>query len=413
MILHLASVLTWRPTSSDKFVVHTGFGVFYDLPVLNNLHFGNYPVFSPNQFYSASFGDPPPLANGAPINTANVFAGGFVPTLIDQQISLFVPRDYRSPIVQQWSFGVSSQLAQDWALEVNYVGNKGTHQGLLHLSGNQPNPGLGPLQPRRPYPDFGPFLVTTSDANTSYNSLQAKLTKRFSHGLSFLTSYTFAHSIDDSEGDEGFICGSGNLILQDDNNPKLDRGRSCNDARQRLVVSYIWELPVGKGKQFLNRGGVINALLGGWEVSGIASFQSGFPFTPTIGSNPANNGTFVNRPDRLCAGEGQKSVNSWFDASCFDSAALHAALAAGNPRFGTSGRNILDGPGFEDWDIALLKHFQLGDRFQLEFRAEFYNAFNRANFGLPSTNIEDPSSVGRIFSAGEPRDIQFGLKLSF
>jgi hypothetical protein len=405
--------ITWRPTSSDRFVVHTGFGVFYDLPVLNNLHFGNYPVFSPNQFYSPPFGDPPPLANGAPINTENVFAGGVIPSLVDQQISLFVPRDYRSPIVQQWSFGISSQLAQNWALEVDYVGNKGTHQGLLHLSGNQPNPGLGPLQPRRPYPDFGPFLVTSSDANTSYNSLQTKLTKRFSHGLSFLTSYTFGHSINDSEGDEGFICGSGNLILQDDNNPKLDRGRSCNDARQRLVVSYIWELPFGKGKQYLNRGGVADALLGGWQLSGVTSFQSGFPFTVSIGSNPANNGTFVNRPDRLCKGEGPKSVNQWFDASCFDSTALHAALAAGDPRFGTSGRNILDGPGFAGWDIALLKHFRLGDRFDLEFRSEFYNAFNRANFGLPAANIEDPSSVGRIFSAGEPRDIQFGLKLSF
>jgi hypothetical protein len=406
--------ITLRPTGSDKFVIHTGYGVFYDLPVLNNLHFGNYPVFSPNQFYSASFGDPPPMVNGTQINLQNVFAGGVIPSLIDQQISLFPPRDYRSPIVQQWSFGISSQLAQDWAVEVNYVGNRGTHQGMLHLSGNQPNPGLGPLQPRRPYPDFGPFLVTTSDANTTYNSLQAKLTKSFTHGLSLLTSYTFARSIDDSEGDEGFICGAGgNLILQDDNNPRLDRGRSCNDARQRLAVSYIWELPFGKGRRYLDRSGVVNAILGGWTLSGVSSFQSGFPFTPTIGSNPANNGTFINRPDRLCNGEGQKTVNSWFDASCFDASALHAAFEAGHPRFGNSGRNILDGPGLQNWDLALLKQFPVGDRFKLQFRAEFYNAFNRANFGLPASNIEDPSSVGKIFSAGEPRDIQFGLKLSF
>jgi len=381
---------------------------------LNNLHFGNYPVFSPNQFYSASFGDPPPLVNGTPLNLHTVFASGVIPSLIDQQISLFPPRDYRSPIVQQWSFGISSQVAKDWAVEVNYVGNRGTHQGMLHLSGNQPNPGLGPLQPRRPYPDFGPFLITTSDANTTYNSLQTKLTKNFSYGLSLLASYTFAKSIDDSEGDEGFICGAGgNLILQDDNNPRLDRGRSCNDARQRLVVSYIWELPFGRGRRYLNTGGVVNAILGGWKLSGVSSFQSGFPFTPTIGSNPANNGTFINRPDRLCNGEGLKNVNSWFDTNCFDASALHAAFEAGHPRFGNSGRNILDGPGLQNWDLGLLKDFLFRERFTLQFRAEFYNAFNRANFGLPASNIEDPSSVGRIFSAGEPRDIQFGLKLSF
>jgi hypothetical protein len=236
-----------------------------------------------------------------------------------------------------------------------------------------------------------------------------QLTKRFSHGLSFLTAYTYGKNLSDNDGNEDFSGGGGGTTM-DDNDRAGSKGRSNNDIPQRLVFSYIWQLPVGTGKPFLNRNGVANAVLGGWEVSGILSFQSGGPLT--ISANDYSNTGGANRPDRTCKGEGPKTVDKWFDTSCFTVAALQQALASGNPRFGNSGRNILSTPGLNNWDIALLKHIRISEPFTLQFRAEFFNLFNQAHFGPPVGRVES-ATFGKILSAGEPRDIQFGLKLSF
>jgi hypothetical protein len=396
-----------RPTGSDKLIIHTGYGIFYDLPNFNNQHFvDNNPVFSPSQVYTTALGSPPPLTNGLPTTTANIFAGaGGVPPLTSQFISLYVAPAYKAPYFQQWSFGTESQLAQSWALEVNYIGTKGTRLGTLHLPANQPEPGPGPLQPRRPYPDFGVMLFTTSDSNSIYNALQTKLTKKFSNGFSFLVAYTWAHSIDENEGDEGFAGGTGgsNSNAQDDNNIRADRARAENDARQRLVFSYIWELPVGKGRRFLDQGGILNQVLGGWQASGIVAEQSGFPFTVRA-TDQSNTGSGLPRPDRVCSGEGKKTIDGWFDTSCF---VLPTSFA-----FGNAGRNILDGPGLNNWDFALLKNFDLSERFKLQFRFEMYNMWNYAQFSNVGNRVGG-STEGHVTSAREPRDLQFGLKLSF
>jgi len=218
--------------------------------------------------------------------------------------------------------------------------------------------------------------------------------------------------MDHNEGDEGFGGGVGNGAPQDDNRLYLDRGRAVNDARQRFVASYIWQLPVGQGMRFLDRGGVVNTILGGWELSGITSYQSGFPFTVESGSDYSNTGSSNARPDRTCTGNGQHTINNWFDKSCFTTSALSAALDAGTPRFGNAGRNILTGPAFHNWDLALLKHFQVTERVKLEFRAETYNTFNFVAFGAPNSVVGNPNE-GKLGGAGQPRDIQFGLKLSF
>jgi hypothetical protein len=314
--------------------------------------------------------------------------------------------------VQQWSFGFESQLAQNWAVDVSYIGAKGTHLGTLHIFANQPEPGPGPFQPRRPYPDFGQMLFTSPDSNSLYNSLQTKVTKRFSNGMSLLIAHTYAKSIDDNEGDEGFGGGSGNFNSMDDNRRWLDRGRAFTDARNRLVVSYIYELPVGQGRRYLNTGGVANAVLGGWQVSGITQVQSGFPFT--VGANDYSNSQSTNsRPDRTCFGNGPKTITKWFDTSCFNKTALLAAQLAGNYRFGNSGRNVLSGPGLNDFDFAALKRFSLGERFKLEFRAELYNMWNTPNFAYPHTSVTS-ASFGKITNTNGPaRQVQFGLKLNF
>ncbi len=400
--------IAWRPFGSDKAVVRTGYGIFYDTPNMNNQHFvNNNPVFSPSQYFLTS-------KEALPTETtANVFAGaGGIPPLSQQFVSLYVAPDYKAPYVQQWSFGIASQLSVNWALDVSYIGATGKHLGDLHLPANQPEPGPGAFGPRRPYPDFGEMLYTDPSASSDYNSLQVKVTRRFANGLSFLASYTFSKSLDDNEGDEGFGGGRGNGDAQDDNRPWLDWARSFTDARNRLVFSYIYELPVGKGKKFLNTGGVANAVLGGWQVSGVTSFQSGFPFTVTS-ADYGNTGSATPRPDRTCFGNGAKTLTEWFDTSCFTSAPLAADNKANIFLFGNSGRNILSGPGLNDFDFMAMKRFNLGERARLEFRAEMYNMFNTPNFAYPATNV-DGNAFGVISNTNGPaREIQFALKLSF
>ena len=395
--------ISWRPTGQDKLIVRTGYGIFYDLPNFNNQHFvDNNPVFSPTQTFTTDNGNAPVAT------TQTVFGSAGIPKLTDQFISLYVSPHYLAPYFQQWSFGIQTQFASDWALDVAYIGTKGTKLGNLHISGNQAEPGLTPRQSRRPYVDLGTSLFTTSDAASTYHSFQLKLNKRFTHGLSFLTAYTYAKSLDNAEGDEGFGAGaSSSNEAQDDNNLAFEKGRSYTDARHRVVVSLVYDLPFGEGKQFLNEGGFINQVVGGWEVSDITSTQTGYPFT-VLGPDFSNTGSPSPRPNRTCSGVGKKSVTNWFDQSCFTPAGSAAA-----PTFGNSRRNILDAPGQVNTDIALLRHFKVSERFDTEFRSEFFNAFNHPFFGPPGNNIASPTSLGKITSASEGRDIQFALKLIF
>jgi hypothetical protein len=148
------------------------------------------------------------------------------------------------------------------------------------------------------------------------------------------------------------------------------------------------------------------------RMTGILTFQSGFPLTVLSPQDFSNSGSSNARPDRICNGVGKRTVSSWFDTSCFTASLLAAVLANGNPRFGNSGRKILDGPGYQDWAFGLFKNFKPSERFQLQFRSEFCNSLNHANFGYPNMTI-GTATVGQISRAGDPRDIQFGLKVSF
>ena len=404
--------ITWRPTSSDKFVIRTGYGVFYDLSNLNVKEFvsGN-PVFAPTQIFNTSFGDPPPTLNSAPVTTANAFATGTVPLLNQQYAALWVTPNFVTPRVQEWSFGIESQLSRDYAIEVDYVGTTAHHLDALHLFGNQPEPGVGDLQSRRPYVDFNSLAYFSSDANSNYNSLQAKLTKRFTQGFLLLASYTWAKGLSDNEGNEGSY-GVGGNEPQDTNNFEANYGRSVSDVRQRLALSSVAQLPVGKGRRFLDRPGVANVILGNWNASGILSLQSGFPVSVYSSQDFSNTNSQGARPDRVCQGDGARTVGDWFNTSCFTTSLLEAALTAGQPRFGNSGRNILDGPGMVNLDLALYKEFRFGDRVHLEFRCEAFDSLNHPLFGLPDSSA-GTGNFGAIGSAGDGRDIQFGLKLVY
>jgi len=314
---------------------------------------------------------------------------------------------YFTPTVYEWSATIDSQFAANWALEVGYLGNRAVHTGMYHTYANQAKPGLGDLGPRRVWPDFGTFVYNTYDGMSNYNALAVRLTKRFSQGFSALVSYTYAKEMDFNGGDSSEVT-----LLQNDNDPRADYSVGDVDTPQRLVMSAVWQLPLGSGQRFLNSKGLVNALAGGWELSGIITLQSGTPFTVYSPQDFSNTGSTSPRPDRICNGAGPGTVAEWFNTNCFTLAPLAQALANGTPMFGNSGRNILFGPGLEQWDIGLMKRTKISERVALEFRAQFFNLFNRPNFGNPGASV-GTSTEGLIGSARTPRDIQFGLKLEF
>jgi hypothetical protein len=178
-------------------------------------------------------------------------------------------------------------------------------------------------------------------------------------------------------------------------------------------VSGVWELPIGKGRALLgNAHGVVNGLLGGWNVSGVLTAQSGFPLTVISANDYSNTGSVSPKPDRLCNGSGPRNINQWFDSSCFSTTALQTALQLGQPRFGNSGRGIIEGPRFDNLDFALLKRTRITERFALEIRGEAFNIFNHPNFLDPNSAFGS-ALFGRITSAREGRDIQVAAKLIF
>jgi Carboxypeptidase regulatory-like domain/TonB dependent receptor-like, beta-barrel len=403
--------VSWRPTNSNSLVIHGGAGIFYDLPETNQLvaYNNNNPVNSQTLLYEPAIGEPPPLTNGAPTTTETMFAGAAgaaVPlSAVGGQVQA-LPM-YFTPTVYEWSLMVDSQFAQNWALEVGYIGNRGVHLSTYYSPGNQAKPGVSDIGPRRVWPDLGAYTYNAYNGISRYNALTARVTKRFSQGLSVLAAYTYSKQMDFNGGDSSEIT-----LLQDANNPMASYSVGDIDIPQVLSISPIWELPLGSGQRYLNRTGLVNALAGGWEFSGIITFHSGNPFTIYSPDDYSNSGSASPQPDRTCNGAGPKTVEEWFNTSCFTTAYLGLALANGAPRFGNSGRNILFGPGLNQWDVSLIKRNKISERFSLEFRAEFFNLFNHPHFGNPASTT-DTGDFGLVEGAGSPRDIQFGLKLNF
>lgn len=408
--------LAWRPFDSNKYVVRGGAGIFYDMPNQNAISFGhNNPITSTTLNYTTSRGQPVPLTNGAPTTVENVFGSVSIPPLVGQSLGMDPQMNYVFPTVYEWSLGVESQVTPRSALDLEYIGNHAIHLDDLRRNFNQPLPGLGPVQPRRPYPDFGPInAMVLSDAISSYQALQVKFTHKFSRGLWFLGSYTWSHTLDNNEGDEGFGGGYGNSTPQNNNAPlSANYANSYIDAPQRLNLSYLYQLPWGRGRNFMNHGGVESAILGDWSVSGITTFQSGFPFSVLGQDYSSTAAKFTSFPDRVCNGAGPPTVSEWFNTSCFTENALKSALQAGTPTFGNSGRNILYGPGLNTWDFVLFRNLPITERANLEFRAEAYNLFNHANFNHPNASLASPSTFGTITGAGAPREIQFAARITF
>jgi hypothetical protein len=390
--------ISYNPFPSRSLVVRAGYGRFF---IFNEIRTGdplqidyNLPFFFEPSFQGDGLTAPITLATGFPALDPSQAQSGVT------------SQDWRlhSGVYDEWNLDIEYQLPGNILITPAYVGSKGTHLQSL-LDRNQiPTPQATFDQSLRPYPQFGPFTSISNIGNSTYHAFQLKGEKRTGHGLYFLSAFTLSKSINDLPE---ICCNS--PWPQNSYNLAAEKGLSDFDNRKRWVNSVDYALPVGKGQRFLNRGGVADAVLGGWHVGGIITFRSGFPFSPTIGFDPTNTGSQgLLRADRLGSGHlAHPSPSLWFNINDFADPTCIC--------FGNAGKNILVGPGEKSADLSARKIFSLNERVRLEFRAEFFNAFNHPVFSEPDNNIDDgPGSTGVITSTVIPqRQIQLALKLSF
>lgn len=394
----------WTIGEDQATVLRGGYGVYYDqspLAPAEALYF-NSPFFDNNIFF--------PLP-GLPLSLNDPFPSFFPFALPDS--ALAIQRDLRTGYMQHWNLNLERQFGERSVLEVAYVGSKGTKL-LTARDINQPQPSvLPPGLPFVPRPDprFDDIDLLESRANSNYNALQTRFQQRLARGFTALASYTWSKSIDDASN---FFSSAGDPNFpQNSFDVAAERGRSNFDVRHRLSVSYSWALPFGKSRRYLDNNGWLSTVLTGWETYGIVTAQSGRPFTVALLPEIDNSGTgrsilgFGNndRPNVV----GNPELSSRTTAQWFNSGAFAFPVPG---TFGNSGRNILDGPGYHAINLSLMKNTALGERINLQFRAEAFNLLNHPNFNLPDNFLGSPT-FGRITSARDPRHIQFGLKLLF
>jgi len=391
--------LSYSPFKSKPLVVRAGYGRFFV--------FGEIRTGDPLQLaYNLPFFFEPTFNSAGDVPSQVTLAAGFPALNPTQALSGVTSQDYRlhTAVYDEWNLNLEYQLPGKILISPAYVGTKGTHLQSLVDRNQIPTPEATFDQSKRPYPQYGPFTSIENRGNSTYEAFQIKAEKQTSNGLYFLSAYTFGKSINDQPE----ICCNAPWPQNSYDLP-AEKGLSDFDNRQRWVTSLDYALPVGKGERFLNQGGAMNAILGGWHVGGIITFRAGFPFSPAMGYDPTNTGSQgLMRTDRIGNGSlPHPGPNLWFNINDFPVPTCYC--------FGDAGKNILEGPGEKGADIAVHKFFNLTERFVLEFRTEFYNAFNHPVFSQPDNYITDgPGAAGVITSTVIPqRQIQFALKLTF
>lgn len=321
-----------------------------------------------------------------------------------------------TPYVPQWSVGVERQITTNSSFEVSYLGSSGVHlQRLMTYNTATPGPPTN-INNRRPqYPLYGgTFQVMADPSHSSYHGLQLRFQQRFSHGVTFLSSYSWSKSIDNGSGIR--TVDGDSLTPSNDHNLQLDRGLSAFDFRHRWTTSFLYELPIGRGRAVggsMNR--LADALIGGWQLGGIATLQSGFPFTLYCGSGPIQNGGDNCYPDSLggtsALPSDQRGPSGWFNTSNFVNRINNPSLP--QYRYGNNARNNVIGPPLVDVDFSTSKNFRFTEKRGLEFRTEFFNIMNHPIFGQPNSTVGTPS-FGTITSTRvDSREIQFALKLNY
>ena len=373
----------WRPFGRQQTVVRGGYGIFYGNnlwnPVRNDL--GNVFPFNVAQTFSKNANLTLQNPQGVTPSTAGVNTpNGF--------------QAYPTPqYLQSWNLTVEREVGKGTAVEVAYVGSKGTHLGRKYnvnmpyrraeWKGNFP----------RPYSAFGDIDYYGFGFNSIYTAGILTVRKRFARGVFYRMNYVYSKSIDNAS--QIADTADGQMAVQDVRNLRSERGRSDWDVGHSFTTMFMYDLPF--------RG---NRLLNNWQIAGTGRMQTGRPFTPNISGAQLDQGE-ANRPDRLSKGTlPNPGPDMWFDLTAF------RPVSTDSFRFGTSGRNIIDGPGLISLNVSLIKRIRVRERGTMQFRAEMFNALNHPNFNLPNKTINAPDG-GVITAGGGPRLMQVSLRYQF
>jgi hypothetical protein len=398
--------LAWQP--NHRMVVRAAYGIF-DVYLDTNitLQWAKVPPFETTQTINNA--TPAPAFNwadpfqGQPLVAANPNPGkpcsfGLVLNSCSQPNVFAGLPQMQQTYMQQWNLALQTEVVKGLSLDVAYVGNKTTHEQLISVPDNVPVPGVGTIQTRRPYPQWGQFSLGESNGNATYNALQVKLEKRFANGYQMLLSFTHAKCLDEGSNQSAPL--TVNML-------KLNHAVCDYDLPYDLTLSSVYELPFGKGRKFMsNANRWVNGALGGWELAGILTERSGQPFTPTISSDNANTGIGGQRPNVV----GDPSVANpsptlWFNPAAF---AISTRFTYGN-----GGRNILRADGLQQLDLTLKKNFAIRESKRLEFRAEAFNITNTPTFSAPSSTIGSATAGVITSTLNAGRVMQGALKFVF
>ena len=396
--------LAYRPADNDKTVIRAGYGIFYDTAETKEADDGGgYPFAEQLTLTDVSSTSLFPVTPAlAPVTSADL---GF----------LFIQTARtHTPYMQDWQLSIEREVFHGWKAEADYLGSKGTHL-LGRVWENAPTK-YDPANPtaataRVPYPNIGFILDHFYDFYSNYNALQAKL-EHSGSGYSAILSYTYSHSLDDKSSEAGINGDTSGNGPQNEYDFNDDYSSSSFDITHSFVGSVTANLPFGKGRHYLTSSSrALDTVVGGWQINGIASLRTGFPFSVAATDINFINQCFGQRADVVGnpkAGGFHKGVNEWFNTSSFVQPAM------GN--YGNSSRDILRAPGVENIDASLFKNISLVDRLNLQTRFEAFNLFNHTNFGFPNATVPQSAalpnpSFGTIGSAAPGRILQVAVKL--
>jgi len=413
----------WDATGDGKTSVRGGFGMFYDSrmmagfmnAVTTNTPFSpTVSITTPQGPFSNPFqGIVNPFPTPVPIPKTVAFP---LPVIV---VSLDPSGTYKVPVTYNWNVTVERQVAKDWLARLSYVGSHSSHVATS-LQENPavyiPGSTLG-TDARRSFQSFSGITLDSQAVNGHYNSLQAGLEKRLSQGFTILTNYTWSRSMDNLPFNQS-VTGPGpnaSGTAYPWYFPKadaLDFGRADFDRTQRIVISYVWQMPDFKGSQ-----AAVREILGGWQMTGLFQAQTGLPLTVTAGQDRSLTGLGVDRAVVVGPAIGPGACVS---APCVNyltpgSFALPPTAATASPyilAFGDFGKGAISGPGLLTWDVALFRSFTFHERVTVQLRGEFFNVLNRANFNNPTTTVS-AGGFGSITGSGDPRIGQLALKVMF
>ncbi|MFN9299137.1 MAG: TonB-dependent receptor domain-containing protein [Acidobacteriota bacterium] len=434
---------------NNKTVFRTGYGIFY-LP--NDVAFNTAPNIDISNAYTTPYLGTTDGSITPQDRLSNPFPNGIVsaPGRSANGQRLFYGQGVSAPLykdprayMQQWNVDLQREVAGGFAVDLAYAGSKGTHLPGPNQALNQlpveflsqgaallqqvPNPFRGEVQlgalaqPNviraqllRPYPQYTGFnQVAPMNRNSVYHSAQVKIEKRFAQGASILGSYTFAKLISDTDTLTAWLEPGGGMAVQNWYNLRAEKSVALYDVPHRAVISFIYDLPFGKGKQLMsNVSSAMNRLVGGWGVNGITTFQSGNPLAMVMAVNTSNSQGGGQRPnstgaDAKLEGSAQSRLNRWFDTSAFTPTPAF--------QFGNVGRSLtrVRSHGIANYNFTIFKNTTITERVGLQFRTEIFNLFNRVQFNYPGTALGNPQFGVVSGQYNDPRLIQFALRLQF